>query len=168
MQVNNVELKGIARSPGDSAANNSDSTLHAPPSLSASATKPPDNSPPGGGRVQPPPTSDLLGGAILVDVLGGDAAPPGAPPAGGLDVIGSAIAEDTFFKFVSKNNGVLFENDLLQIGVKSEFRQNLGRLTLFYGNKTSVPFSGFVPAVECSGPLATQLHCQVCAYLLLS
>lgn len=38
-----------------------------------------------------------------------------------------------------KNNGVLFENDLIQIGVKCEFRQNLGRLSLFYGNKTSVP-----------------------------
>lgn len=37
-----------------------------------------------------------------------------------------------------KNNGVLFENDLLQIGVKSEFRHNLGRLGLFYGNKTQV------------------------------
>lgn len=37
-----------------------------------------------------------------------------------------------------KNNGVLFENDLLQIGVKSEFRQNLGRLGLFYGNKTQI------------------------------
>jgi len=42
-----------------------------------------------------------------------------------------------FYRFVCKNNGVLFENDLIQIGVKSEFRQNLGRLGLFYGNKTS-------------------------------
>jgi hypothetical protein len=42
-----------------------------------------------------------------------------------------------FHRFVCKNNGVLFENDLIQIGVKSEFRQNLGRLGLFYGNKTS-------------------------------
>lgn len=42
------------------------------------------------------------------------------------------------FRFVFKNNGVLFENDLIQIGVKSEFRQNLGRLGLFYGNKTQV------------------------------
>lgn len=41
-------------------------------------------------------------------------------------------------RFVFKNNGVLFENDLLQIGVKSEYRQNLGRLGLFYGNKTQV------------------------------
>lgn len=30
-------------------------------------------------------------------------------------------------RFVCKNNGVLFENQLLQIGVKSEFRQNLGK-----------------------------------------
>lgn len=29
-------------------------------------------------------------------------------------------------RFVCKNNGVLFENQLLQIGLKSEFRQNLG------------------------------------------
>lgn len=31
-----------------------------------------------------------------------------------------------FSRFVCKNNGVLFENQLLQIGLKSEFRQNLG------------------------------------------
>lgn len=42
-------------------------------------------------------------------------------------------------RFVCKNNGVLFENEVIQIGVKSEFRQNLGRLGLFYGNKTSFP-----------------------------
>lgn len=41
------------------------------------------------------------------------------------------------FRFACKNNGVLFENDLLQIGVKSEFRQNLGRIALYFGNKTS-------------------------------
>lgn len=40
-------------------------------------------------------------------------------------------------RFVCKNNGVLYESDLIQIGVKSEYRQNLGRITLFYGNKTS-------------------------------
>lgn len=28
-----------------------------------------------------------------------------------------------------KNNGVLFENQLLQIGIKSEYRQNLGKLS---------------------------------------
>ena len=42
-----------------------------------------------------------------------------------------------------KNNGVLFENDLLQIGVKTEYRQNLGRVGVFYGNKTSFQFTAF-------------------------
>lgn len=32
-------------------------------------------------------------------------------------------------RFVCKNNGVLFENQLLQIGIKSEYRQNLGELS---------------------------------------
>lgn len=34
------------------------------------------------------------------------------------------------YRFVCKNNGVLFENQLLQIGIKSEYRQNLGKVTL--------------------------------------
>lgn len=32
-------------------------------------------------------------------------------------------------RFVCKNNGVIFENQLLQIGLKSEYRQNLGELS---------------------------------------
>ncbi len=35
-------------------------------------------------------------------------------------------SEDGFAKFLVKNNGVLFENDVLQIGVKSEYKKNLG------------------------------------------
>jgi hypothetical protein len=46
-------------------------------------------------------------------------------------------------RFVSKNNGVLFENDLIQIGLKSEYRQNLGRFGMYYGNKTSFPLQDF-------------------------
>ncbi len=35
-------------------------------------------------------------------------------------------AEEGFMKFLFKNNGVLFENDILQIGIKSEYKKNLG------------------------------------------
>lgn len=42
-------------------------------------------------------------------------------------------------RFICKNNGVLFENELIQVGVKCEFKRNLGRLGLFYGNKTTTP-----------------------------
>lgn len=69
------------------------------------------------------------------------------------------IAKKPFFtcRFICKNNGVLFENDLLQIGVKSEYRQNLGRLGIFYGNKTSFQFSGFSIDTQCPGELASHI-----------
>lgn len=44
-----------------------------------------------------------------------------------------------FYRFICKNNGVLFESELIQVGVKCEFKRNLGRLGLFYGNKTTIP-----------------------------
>uniref|UniRef100_A0A8C5H0E6 AP-2 complex subunit alpha n=1 Tax=Gouania willdenowi TaxID=441366 RepID=A0A8C5H0E6_GOUWI len=45
------------------------------------------------------------------------------------------------------NNGILYENQLLQIGLKSEYRQNLGRMYLFYGNKTSIQFLSFTSSL---------------------
>ncbi|XP_048473330.1 AP-2 complex subunit alpha-2 [Rhincodon typus] len=63
-------------------------------------------------------------------------------------------------EFVCKNNGVLFENQLLQIGIKSEYRQNLGRMYLFFGNKTSVQFLNFTLNVSCPGELQNELNIQ--------
>ncbi|XP_058136622.1 AP-2 complex subunit alpha-1 isoform X1 [Dasypus novemcinctus] len=85
---------------------------------------------------------------------------PAADP--GPEDIGPPIpeADELLNKFVCKNNGVLFENQLLQIGVKSEFRQNLGRMYLFYGNKTSVQFQSFSPTVVHPGDLQNQLAVQ--------
>lgn len=67
-------------------------------------------------------------------------------------------AEEAMKKFVCKNNGVLFENDLLQIGVKSEYRQNLGRIGVFYGNKTSFQFTAF--CVDVAQPNPSELSIQ--------
>uniref|UniRef100_A0A7N8XZZ8 AP-2 complex subunit alpha n=1 Tax=Mastacembelus armatus TaxID=205130 RepID=A0A7N8XZZ8_9TELE len=116
----------------------------------------------------PSPSADLLGirsappvgaastsaGSLLVDVF--SEAGPTIPPAAVNDdgFLSSAPpsedpapplseADELLNKFVCKNNGVLFENQLLQIGIKSEYRQNLGRMYLFYGNKTSVQFANF-------------------------
>ncbi|XP_010900563.1 AP-2 complex subunit alpha-2 isoform X1 [Esox lucius] len=69
-------------------------------------------------------------------------------------------SDELLNKFVCKNNGVLFENQLLQIGIKSEYRQNLGRMYLFYGNKTSVQFVSFTTTVSCPGELQSQLNVQ--------
>uniref|UniRef100_T1IZY9 AP-2 complex subunit alpha n=1 Tax=Strigamia maritima TaxID=126957 RepID=T1IZY9_STRMM len=86
-----------------------------------------------------PPTKPLSNTDMLVDVFGD----PYGPATNNVANNGTSAVEDHLKKFVCKNNGVLFENELLQIGVKAEFRQNLGRIALFYGNKTSVTFSGF-------------------------
>lgn len=66
-----------------------------------------------------------------------------------------------FYRFVCKNNGVLFENDLIQIGVKSEFRQNLGRIGLFYGNKTQQVLLNFQPQLSWSDENQVKLAVQV-------
>uniref|UniRef100_A0A3Q3ED76 AP-2 complex subunit alpha n=1 Tax=Labrus bergylta TaxID=56723 RepID=A0A3Q3ED76_9LABR len=112
----------------------------------------------------PSPSADLLGirsavpvgaapasaGSLLVDVF--SEAGPAA--------VSAAVNDDGFLRFVCKNNGVLFENQLLQIGIKSEYRQNLGRMYLFYGNKTSVQFASFTTTVSCPGELQLQLNVQ--------
>ncbi|XP_014275027.1 AP-2 complex subunit alpha isoform X1 [Halyomorpha halys] len=75
----------------------------------------------------------------------------------------STIQQNTYNpkKFICKNNGVLFENDLIQIGVKCEFRQNLGRLGLFYGNKTSFPLQGFTASLLNPNEWVTKLSLQI-------
>uniref|UniRef100_A0A2K6V6N6 AP-2 complex subunit alpha n=1 Tax=Saimiri boliviensis boliviensis TaxID=39432 RepID=A0A2K6V6N6_SAIBB len=124
----------------------------------------------GGPEPAPASTSAMSTPSPSADLLGLGAAPPapaGPPPSSGsggllVDVFSdsaSAVAplapgsEDNFARFVCKNNGVLFENQLLQIGLKSEFRQNLGRMFIFYGNKTSTQFLNFTPTLICSDDL---------------
>ncbi|VDL65255.1 unnamed protein product [Nippostrongylus brasiliensis] len=65
-----------------------------------------------------------------------------------------------YLKFVLKNNGVLYEDDVIQIGCKLEARTNLARLGMFYGNKTTNPFTDFTPIVSCPGALGVQLQAQ--------
>ncbi|KAL8603781.1 AP-2 complex subunit alpha-2 [Nucella lapillus] len=115
-----------------------------------------DSQTPGGGGGQTASSSS----SFLVDLFG-DSAPVGGAtngvdPLGGQADSGSA-AEDGAKRFVCKHNGVLFENDLLQVGIKSEYQQNLARLGIFYGNKTSFRFTNFTAHLTCPGPLASHI-----------
>ena len=74
----------------------------------------------------PPGPSDQ---GLLIDVFGGP--PPAAAPAADVTTPPTGMglspgAEEGFMRFLLKNNGVLFENEMLQIGVKSEYKKNLG------------------------------------------
>uniref|UniRef100_A0AAR2LFP5 AP-2 complex subunit alpha n=1 Tax=Pygocentrus nattereri TaxID=42514 RepID=A0AAR2LFP5_PYGNA len=102
-------------------------------------------------QVTSSPSSDLLGLGNSSAVNSGS--PPAASNAASLlvDVFSESLPVAPLalsaFRFVCKNNGVLYENQLLQIGLKSEFRQNLGRMYVFYGNKTSTQFLNFSASV---------------------
>lgn len=68
-------------------------------------------------------------GGLLVNVLG-DIDLVSASPAQNSAKHVTPGADEGFRKFLLKNNGVLFENDILQIGVKSEYKKNLGKILL--------------------------------------
>lgn len=104
-----------------------------------------------------PAAASASSAAFLVDVFGDSA----QPTSNGLDPLGlTPGAEENVKKFVCKNNGVLYENDLVQIGVKSEYRQNLARIGVFYGNKTSLQFTNFTANISTPGSLSSQLSVQ--------
>lgn len=50
--------------------------------------------------------------------------------------------------------GVLYEDEYIQIGVKAEYHGHLGRLALFFGNKLSTTFTNVSASLECPNPSA--------------
>nr|XP_046911245.1 LOW QUALITY PROTEIN: AP-2 complex subunit alpha-like [Dermatophagoides farinae] len=102
---------------------------------------------------------------LLVDLFGDSTTTTAAPAANGInggnvkDVIHSN--EECIQKLLLKNNGIVFENSLIQIGLKSEYKQNLGRISIFYGNKTNDSFLEFLPTITCPDLLDLNLNIQV-------
>lgn len=88
----------------------------------------------------------------LVDIFGGSM-PPGAPVGGGGAAIGIDASLTPQLAQWSKNlilnvQGVLFENDVLQIGAKHEYRGSQGRINFFFGNKTNDNIANFKVTIE--------------------
>ena len=81
-------------------------------------------------------SADLLGLGIDQNGSGNNGNGPNNVNGGGDE----AAVTDNLDKFYCKSNGVLYEDAVVQIGVKTECKSNLARLALFYGNKTSYPF----------------------------
>ena len=114
----------------------------------------------GGGAPAPPPAPPPGGGDDLLGLMGGGAAPappPAAPaPAPGAGPTGALKA------FALKNDGVLHEDANVQVGIKMEFQNHQGRIAVFVGNKTPMPFNNLAtafspqPALQLQpGPLAS-------------
>ncbi|ORY35736.1 adaptin N terminal region-domain-containing protein [Naematelia encephala] len=60
------------------------------------------------------------------------------------------------------NEGVLYEDSIIQIGVKAEYHGHLGRIALFFGNKSPSSIIDFTARIENSNQsaLATTFHDQ--------
>ncbi|VDM33048.1 unnamed protein product [Hydatigera taeniaeformis] len=51
--------------------------------------------------------------------------------------------DSEYIRLIYRPQGVLYEDALIQIGYRSEFQANLGRVQLFYGNKSGSPITSF-------------------------
>lgn len=115
-------------------------------------------------NTSPPPTGGTSTGSALLDIFGD---PVSGPPQPSMSNGSSAATgpggvvvpnEEGLKRLVCKHNGVLFENDLLQIGIKCDYRQNLGQISVFYGNKTNFQFTCFMPMLTCPGELSQSMY----------
>mmetsp|Transcript_14461 Transcript_14461/g.49746 ORF Transcript_14461/g.49746 Transcript_14461/m.49746 type:complete len:982 (-) Transcript_14461:286-3231(-) len=87
------------------------------------------------------PAVDPFGASGSLDALMGPAVEDGA----------AKPVHDTsmlFAKLATSANGVLYEDQYLQIGVKSQYRGAQGRLGIFFGNKHPAPLTN----IKCSVP----------------
>eukprot|EP00124_Ichthyophonus_hoferi_P002493 Ihof_evm1s172 gene=Ihof_evmTU1s172 len=72
----------------------------------------------------------------------------------------SAGTEKWLYNLVSSNAGILFEDANLQVGVKDEYRNNLGRMALYYTNKSAYPMTNIKTRL-CDSKTASGLRLDV-------
>ncbi|GAO46139.1 hypothetical protein G7K_0378-t1 [Saitoella complicata NRRL Y-17804] len=56
--------------------------------------------------------------------------------------------EEGYYSLLSRNEGVLYEDEQIQIGWRSEFHGPLGRVALYFGNKTTATYQSLTSTVE--------------------
>jgi AP-2 complex subunit alpha len=100
------------------------------------------------GSTSPVVTRDSSSSAFIAPAMTGGGSSFGGPPQF------TAGHEKSFHRICYSNEGVLFEDAQLQIGIKSEFHGNQGRIALYFGNKISVGFSSFSLQVRSQEPEA--------------
>jgi len=104
------------------------------------------------GAPEPTRASEASDASALADVFGAvdvsaaEAAPaaaPAPPPAAAAPSISPVVnVGDCLKKLRASDNGLLYEDAYLQIGVKSQWRGRQGRVMFYLGNKTDADLSG--------------------------
>jgi AP-2 complex subunit alpha len=58
-------------------------------------------------------------------------------------------------KFLFKNSEIIFENDLVQIGIKAETTKSIMQIEFYYGNKTNFNLTNLTTSIGSSSELET-------------
>ncbi|KAG8762307.1 hypothetical protein FRC15_008575, partial [Serendipita sp. 397] len=73
-------------------------------------------------------------------------------------VLNSSPSIDKWYeKLCMSNDGILYEDNAIQMGVKSEYHGHLGRIALYVGNKMTVPLTSFTASVTGHNPDALSI-----------
>ena len=59
-----------------------------------------------------------------------------------------------FEKLSHSNEGVLYEDAQIQMGIKSEYHAQMGRVAIYFGNKVAAPLTSFTATLSVSDPEA--------------
>jgi len=62
-----------------------------------------------------------------------------------------------FEKLTYTNEGVLYEDIQIQVGIKSRYQAHIGQLAVYMGNKISAPLTGFTTKVDVDDPEALSI-----------
>jgi AP-2 complex subunit alpha len=96
-----------------------------------------------------PSGSDVLASLAGLDIS--NSTTPAVPK----PVLNSSPSIDRWFeKLCVSNDGILYEDPAIQIGIKSEYHGHLGRIALYVGNKVGVPLASFTATVTGHDPEA--------------
>jgi hypothetical protein len=75
---------------------------------------------------------------------------------------GSSLSEQEISDYFKKSSmlpeGVLYQDEFIKVGFKSEFSKGFGRIALYYFNATSQPLTGFRTFVSPIGSLNVELQ----------
>jgi len=59
-----------------------------------------------------------------------------------------ASVDRRFEKLIYTNEGVLYEDVQIQVGIKSRYQGHIGQLAIYMGNKISAPFTSFTTKID--------------------
>ncbi|KAI0275065.1 Adaptor protein complex AP-2 alpha subunit [Gloeopeniophorella convolvens] len=127
------------------------------------AKQTPTGDKPTNGSAAPTGTSDVLASLHGLDLSGPSSAPSPTTAVASTMLAKPSIAPHVavgtnvdrwFEKLTYTNEGVLYEDIQIQVGVKSRYQGHIGQLAVYMGNKISVPLTGFTTKVDVDDPEA--------------